>query len=216
MSEAYFRFFLIRSLIKNYRLIYSLEFTSTSLLTRKFFSCLSCWQMKQDIVNSFFINDFLLMTRLCDQLTLFLTEKYYILSIWEVLPSLIVTISISFLSGENAFMTFCCQPNILLKVVIQMIRLSHISLWKTMGKVAKNLVMVTSYCDFHFKCSNTSFSENKLIMDLNWNCRDCSIEKNKRKVLWFSADWYGRISHWWKKTIDDKTWLHLVSFANSL
>ena len=129
------------------------------------------------------------MTRLCNQSTLFLTDKCYILSIWDVLPSLNVTISIYFLSRENAFMTFCCQPNLLLKVFIQMmIRLSHISLWKTMGTVAKNLVMLASYCDFHFKCSNTSFSENKLIMDLNWNCRDYSVQKNKGKVLWFSAD----------------------------
>ena len=51
-----------------------------------------------------------------------------------------------------------------------------------MGKVAYILVTLTSYCDFHFKCSNTSFSENKLIIDLNWNCRDCSILKNRGTV----------------------------------
>ena len=36
--------------------------------------------MKQDIVNGFFINDFLLSTRFCEKSTLFLTEKYFTLS----------------------------------------------------------------------------------------------------------------------------------------
>ena len=37
--------------------------------------------------------------------------------------------------------------------------------------------------------------QNKLIMDLNSDCHDCSIQKNIGKVQWFLADRYGRISH---------------------
>ena len=160
---------------------------------------------------------FLLMTRLCDQSTQILTDKYYILSLWEVLLSLNVTISNSFLTRENALMTFCCQPNLLLKVGIQMIRGLHISLWKTMGKVTQTLVTLTSHCDFHFKHLKMSFIENKLIVDLNSNCHDCSTKKNRRKVAWFLANWYGRISHRRKKTVNDRTfccqWHYLLKLV---
>ena len=72
-----------------------------------------------------FIDDFLLSPRFCDHSAVFLTEKYFILSISEVLLlSLNVIISIGFLKRENGFMTFCCQPNLLLKLVIQMIMFS--------------------------------------------------------------------------------------------
>ena len=56
-----------------------------------------------------------------------------------------------------------------------------------MGKVAEVLVTLASRCDFCFKGSSTSFSENKLIMGLNSNCCDCSIKKRQRKscmVFW--------------------------------
>ena len=54
-----------------------------------------------------------------------------------------------------------------------------------MGEVAQILIMLTSYCDFHFKCSNTNFSENKLILEQNWNCHDCSIQKMRGKFYGF-------------------------------
>ena len=61
------------------------------------------------------------------------------------------------------------------------------------------------HCDFHFKHLNISFSENKLILYLNSSCQDCSVQKNRKKVAWFFVNWYSRISHWWKKVVDDKT-----------
>ena len=61
-----------------------------------------------------------------------------------------------------------------------------------MGKVAEVLVTLVSHCDICFKCSNTRFSENKLFVGLNSNC-DCSIKKNRKKVVWFLADLYSRI-----------------------
>ena len=127
----------------------------------------------------FFIDNFRLSKRFCDQSTLFLTDIHIILSIREVPPSLNVIISIFFLNRKNAIMTFYFQSSLLLNVIIQMIRLSHISLWNTMGKVAQILFILTSHCDFHFKHLNISFSENKLIVDLNSNCHDCSIQKNR-------------------------------------
>ena len=56
-----------------------------------------------------------------------------------------------------------------------MIRLSHV---REHGKSGRG--------DFCFKGSSTSFSgENKLIVGLNSNCCDCSIKKNRKKVVWF-------------------------------
>ena len=66
-----------------------------------------------------------------------------------------------------------------------MIRWLHISLWKTMGKVTQTLVTLTSHCDFHFKHLNMSFTENKLIVDLNSNCHDCSTQKTEEKLHGF-------------------------------
>ena len=57
-----------------------------------------------------------------------------------------------------------------------------------MAKVANVLVRLASHCDFSFQGSSTSFSENKLIVGLNCNCCDCSIKKNRKKVVWFLAD----------------------------
>ena len=51
-----------------------------------------------------------------------------------------------------------------------------------MAKVANVLVTLVSHCDFCFKSSSTSFSENKLIVGLNSNCCDCSIKKNRKKL----------------------------------
>ena len=82
-------------------------------------------------------------------------------------------------------MAFCCQPHLLRKVGIQMIRLLHISLWNTMGKVAQILVTLTSHCDFHFKHLNISFIKNNLIVDLNSNCHECSIKKTEEKFHGF-------------------------------
>ena len=62
---------------------------------------------------------------LCDQSTPFLTDNYFILSIWGVLQSLNVIIYISFVKRENASMTFCRQPHLLPKLVFWMIRLSR-------------------------------------------------------------------------------------------
>ena len=56
-------------------------------------------------------------------------------------------------------------------------------------KVSRNLVTLTSHSDSHFEHSNTSFSENKLDgVDLNSNCRDCGVRKNRGKILWILAD----------------------------
>ena len=54
-----------------------------------------------------------------------------------------------------------------------------------MAKVANVLVTLVSHCDFCFKGSSTSFSENKLIVGLNSNCCDCSIKKNRKKLYGF-------------------------------
>ena len=57
-----------------------------------------------------------------------------------------------------------------------------------MGKVAEVLVTIVSRCNFCFKGSSASFSENKLIVGLNSDCYDCSIKKNRKKVVWCLAD----------------------------
>ena len=54
-----------------------------------------------------------------------------------------------------------------------------------MEKVAQILVTLTSHSDFHFKHLNMSFTENKLIVDLNSNCHDCSIQKAEEKLYGF-------------------------------
>ena len=42
-----------------------------------------------------------------------------------------------------------------------------------------------SHCDFDFKHLNMSFIDNKLIVDLNSNCHDCSIQKTEEKLYGF-------------------------------
>ena len=54
-----------------------------------------------------------------------------------------------------------------------------------MEKVAHILVTLTSHCDFHFKHLNMSVIENKLIVDLNSNCHDCSTQKTEEKLHGF-------------------------------
>ena len=54
-----------------------------------------------------------------------------------------------------------------------------------MGKVSQILVTLTSHCHFHFKHLNMSFIENKLIVDLNSDCHDCSIQKTEEKLHGF-------------------------------
>ena len=64
-----------------------------------------------------------------------------------------------------------------------------------MAKVANVLVRLASHCDFCFKGSSTSFSENKLIVGLNSNCCDCSIKKNRKccivfgRLTWWNVSW---------------------------
>ena len=41
------------------------------------------------------------------------------------------------------------------------------------------------HTDFHFKHLNMSFIENKLIVDLNSNCHDCSTQKTEEKLHGF-------------------------------
>ena len=104
----------------------------------------TCSRLCQKILLiSFFMNEFLLSTIIwinrhyvfSINLYYFLAATNFILSlIWKVLSSLNVIISISCVKRENTLMTFCCQPNLLQKLVTWMIRLSHISLQKTMGK----------------------------------------------------------------------------------
>ena len=54
MAEIYFRFFLKKSLIQNYRLKLFNGMYIHLLINKFFFSYLGCWQMEQDIVNGFF------------------------------------------------------------------------------------------------------------------------------------------------------------------
>ena len=51
--------------------------------------------------------------------------------------------------------------------------------------MAHILVTLTSHCDFHFKHLNMSFTENKLIVDLNSNCHDSSTPKTEEKLHGF-------------------------------
>ena len=60
---------------------------------------------------------------------------------------------------------------------------------KPYERVSQILVTLTSHSDSHFEHSNTSFSENKLDgVDLNSNCRDCGVRKNRGKILSILAD----------------------------
>ena len=114
---------------------------------------------------------------------------------------------------------FCWQPHLLLKLVFRMIRLSrHINLreqdygtkWHRFWLCLHYTVIFISNVQI------PALLESELIVDLNSNCHDCSVQQNREKVQWFLAGWYGRISYRWKKVIDDETWLHMVSFVNHL
>ena len=146
-----------------------------------------------------------------------MVDKYFILSIWEVYHHSMWS-SQFFFKRENKFMTSCCQPHLLLKLVIWMIRLSHINLWKeNHGKKWHRFWLRLHHAVIFISNVQILASvQNKLIGDLNSNCHDCIIQTNREKVQWFLGGWYGRISHRWKKFVDDETWLHLVSFVNSL
>ena len=86
-------------------------------------------------------------------------------------------------------MTFCCQPHLLLKLVIWMIRLSRINLRKEdHGKKSYRFWLCLH--DAVIFISNVQIPasvQNKLIGDLNSNCHDYSIQKNREKVQWFLA-----------------------------
>ena len=82
-------------------------------------------------------------------------------------------ISICFLKRENAFTTFAKISYLDDQVVT----------YQSVEDCERILVTLTSHCDFHYKHLNISFSENKLIVDLNSNCQDCSIPKNRNKKL---------------------------------
>ena len=197
-----------------------LELTSTSLLIRKLLSCLCCWQMKQDIVDGsfhrwlsvvdtilwsidsnfdkkiyYFVNMKSSTITQCDHLNWFSQKRKWIYD---------------FLLSTTSFAKISYPDDC-----------SHKLVCRRLGKKWHRfsyLITVLNHCDFHFKHLNISFdSENKLIVYLNSSCQDCSIQKN-RKVAWFFTNWYGRISHQWKKVVGDKTStnLHFVSFVNSL
>ena len=156
MEEFYFRFYFQKSLIQNYRLtLLHGMYIKTFLISC---SSVALTVDSQDLVGGFFHRLLSVFNKILRSIDTFMEDKYFISSILEVLPSLNVNISISCVKRENTFMTFCCQLNLLVKLIILMIRLSHICLWKTTQKVAQILVTLTSHCDFHFKCSNTSFN----------------------------------------------------------
>ena len=113
-------------------------------------------------------------------------------------------IYISFVKRENASMTFCWQPHLLPKLVFWMIRLSrrinlreedHGKKWHRFWLCLHYTVILISNVQI------PASVESKLIVDLNSNCHDCSVQKNREKLQWFLAGWYGRISHWWKKVV---------------
>ena len=54
MAEIYYRFFLKKSLIQNYRLKLFNGMYIHLFINEFFFNCLGCWQMEQAIVNGFF------------------------------------------------------------------------------------------------------------------------------------------------------------------
>ena len=149
---------------------------------------------------------------LCYQLTPFLTDKYFILSIWEVLLSLNVLIPISSVKREDASMSFCWQPHLFLELVVWIIRMllsslqNHKKIWHRFWWHLKHTVIFMS---------NIRISASvKINWSLTWtpSVMTAALKINGSKFY----NWFGRISQWWKKTVNDQTWLHLVSFANHL
>ena len=77
---------------------------------------------------------------------------------------------------------------------------------------------LTSHRDFLFKHLNISFSENKLIVDLNSNCDDCIVQKNRRKVaLFWQTDMVEFLIDERKLMMmkPDYIWFHLSTAFNS-
>ena len=125
---------------------------------------------------------FSLMNSICDR------QKLHLVNM-KILPSLNVINSI-FFQKRNAFVSFLSSTTSFAKI-------SYPDDWVVtcegnMGKVAEVLVTLASHCDFCFKGSSTSFSENKLIVGLNSNFCDCSIKKKQKK----SSLVFGRLI-WW-------------------
>ena len=82
-------------------------------------------------------------------------------------------------------MMFCCQPHLFAEISYlddKVVTLICGRLWEKMAQI---LVTLTSPCDFHFKQLNMNFIENKLIVDLNSNCHDCSIQRTEEKLYSF-------------------------------
>ena len=82
MAEIYFRFFLKKSLIQNYRLKLFNGMYIHLFINKFSFSCLGCWQMEQDIVNGFFhqllstVNKIFVISRHHFQQTVILSYQY--------------------------------------------------------------------------------------------------------------------------------------------
>ena len=189
MAEIYFRFFFKKSLIQSYRLKLFNGMYIHLFINKFFFSYLGCWQMEQDIVNGFFLSitfycwQDLCNQDLCDQLTPFLTDNYFIISILEVLLSLNVMISVCFVERENASVIFCWEPHLFLQLVVLIIRLLLGSLQNHKKKWHRFWLHLHHTIIF---MSNIKISASVKInwsVDLNSKCHDCSIKK-RSKVLW--------------------------------
>ena len=112
---------------------------------------------------------------LCGQSTPFLTDNYFILSIWGVLQSLNVIIYISSVKRENASMMVCWQPHLFLQLVVWIIRLllgslqNHKKKWHRFWLHLQHTVILMS---------NIRISASvKINWSLTWKCHDCSIKK---------------------------------------
>ena len=91
-----------------------------------------------------------------------------------------------FFSKEKCICEFFVVNHIfLLKLVIRMIRLSHVrEHGKCSGYACLTLIFV-SKVRVQALVKINYFSENKLIVGLNSNCCDCSIKKNRKKMSGF-------------------------------
>ena len=124
MSEIYSRFFSKRSHKNITGWYHLLELTSASLLIRKLLSCLSCWEMKQDIVDGSFHRWLSVVHTISWSIdSIFDRKIYYLVNIRS--STITQYDHLNWFSQKRKWIyDFCCQPHLLLKLVIQMIMFS--------------------------------------------------------------------------------------------
>ena len=133
----------------------------------------NCSRLCHKILLSFFMNEFLLSTIFwINHHYIFSINLYYLFSgshkfyfVTDMKSSIITKCDhLNFLSHKRKHIyDFLLSTKSFAKLVTWMIRLSHISLQKTMEKMAQILFTLKSNCDFNVKHLNISFSEN------NWS-----------------------------------------------